>query len=82
MFKNSSSFFRVIVHTVGVLFLIGILGSTALGEDDILSTVVQTIFEATFGPVSGTSSTEDSGTLPSPDGGDPGQVPPPPDTLQ
>jgi hypothetical protein len=84
MFKNSSTFYRIIIHTVGVLFLIGMLGSTALGDEGIISTVVQTIYQAAFGPVSGDSATQTSSSLPpaGTDSGVPGGTPPPPDTLK
>jgi len=86
MFKNSSTFYRIIIHTIGVLFLIGIVGSTAFGDDGILSTVVQTLYVATFGTASDISSTDDSSALSTPPSapmhGNPGGPPPPPDTLQ
>jgi len=86
MFKNNSTFYRIIIHSIGVLVLIGVLGSTAISGEGILSTVVQTIYEATFG--SGTVETTTEGTSllsnPStaPESGDPGGNPPPPDSLR
>ena len=63
MFKNNSTFFRIIVHTVGVLLLIGILGSTAFGGEDLFSTVIQTLYAAAFGTTQASSTTVTTDTL-------------------
>lgn len=84
MFKDNSTFYRIIIHTMGVLFLIGVLGSTALGDEGIFSTVVQSLYVAAFGPVS--EPVTDGGILPPPPTtqmmSDNGEHPPPPDTLK
>jgi hypothetical protein len=49
MFKNNSTFYRIVLHTIGMLFLIGVLGSTALGDENIFSAVFDAIYTATFG---------------------------------
>lgn len=86
MFKNSSTFFRIIIHSIGVLFLIGILGSTAIGGEGLLSTVVQTLYEVTFGTDTGGTTTQGTSLLStSPTEqmtSGPGDNPPPPDSLK
>jgi len=85
MLKNGSTFYRVIIHTLAVLFLIGMLGSTALGGEDLLTSVVQAIYTATFGSSQVTtsgSSTLSSPSDPQPDNGHPNQSPAPPDTVK
>jgi hypothetical protein len=87
MFKHGSTFFRLVIHTIGVLFLIGILGSTALGDEGIISTVVQTLYEMTFGQTqeSSTGTTSplgDSSSDPGRNISEPPPPPPPPDSLQ
>jgi len=86
MFRNSTTFSRIVIHTIGVLFLIGVVGSTALGDEDILSSIVEAIFVATFGSSStsdpsGGTSPSSSSPLEQPMSGEPSPNPPPPDSL-
>ncbi len=86
MFKNSSTFYRLVIHSIGVLVLVGVLGSTAISGEGILSTVVQTLYEATFGTGTVETTTEGTSPLsnppPAPMSSGPGDNPPPPDSLR